>query len=109
MIILKLNVTKIPKDRIFVGQKGKYLDLVLVENRDGPDQYGFDGFVKIDLNKAARDAGEKGEIVGNWKYVGQRPAQKPAGEAPRARTGQSTPPPRPAQDPDLDDLESIPF
>jgi hypothetical protein len=101
MIVIKLSVNKIPKERIFVGQKGKYLDLALIENKSGPDQYGNDGFVKIDVSKEARDRGEQGEIVGNWKHVGQKPAQKPAQQRPQ----------RKPVDPDLDaeDEGSVPF
>lgn len=103
MIVLKLDVLKIPKSRIFVGKKGKYLDLRLVENKDGEDQFGNAGFIAIDIPKSLRDAGDKGEIVGNWKHVGQKPAPPPK------------PAPAPAQrkpvDPDLDapEEESIPF
>jgi hypothetical protein len=64
---LNINVTKIDKQYIFTGKSGKYLDLVLFENRDGPDTYGNDGYVVQGIPKAARDAGAKGQIVGNWK------------------------------------------
>jgi hypothetical protein len=64
---LNINVTKINKAHIFEGKSGKYLDLVLFENRDGEDQYGNSGYVVQGIPKAARDAGEKGPIVGNWK------------------------------------------
>lgn len=106
MIAIKLDVTKIPRERIFVGKKGKYLDLRLVENKNGTDDYGNDGFVAVDIPKAERDAGGKGEIVGNWKNIGQKPAPTPA---PQRQT------PAPAQrkpvDPDLDAPEEseIPF
>lgn len=39
MIELKLTVSDIPKERIFVGKKGKYIDLVCVEMQK-PDDYG---------------------------------------------------------------------
>lgn len=99
MIALKIDVTKIPKERIFIGKKGKYLDLRLVENSNGTDEYGNDGFVAIDLPKASRDAGEKGEIIGNWKEVGKK--APPPKTAPKA-------PPRPQADPDLD-TDDCPF
>lgn len=78
MIKLKLDVTKIDKTAIFEGRKGKYLDLTLVENRDGTDQFRNDGFVAQDLSKERREAGEKGPIIGNWKTIGGKPAPKPA-------------------------------
>jgi hypothetical protein len=77
MRIAKLNVVKIPKEAIFVGEKGKYIDIVLMENNDGPDQYGNDGFVAMSVSKEDRLAGKKGVIIGNWKRVGGKKAQAP--------------------------------
>lgn len=101
MIKLKINCSRIPKERLFEGKNGKYLDLVLF---DKPDSYGNDGFVKIDVSKEARESGDNGEIIGNWKNVGSKPP--PANRtAPPAR---STPPAAPA--PRNDDPEDdIPF
>jgi hypothetical protein len=66
-ITANINVTKIEKKHIFPGKSGKYLDLVLFENRDGEDQYGNSGYVVQGIPKEARDAGERGPIIGNWK------------------------------------------
>ena len=77
MIIAKINVEKIENERIVQGKKGKYLDLVLMENRDGTDQYGNDGFVCHSVTKEERLKGVKGTIVGNFKRMGSsssRPA-----------------------------------
>jgi hypothetical protein len=81
---LNINVTKIDKTALFVGTKGKYLDLALFENRGGPDQYGNDGFIVQEIPKERRDNGEKGPIIGNWKHVGQKaaPAQQARQAAP---------------------------
>lgn len=38
MIELKINVNDIPKDKIFVGEKGKYLD-ICVSKMQQPDRY----------------------------------------------------------------------
>lgn len=97
MIVIKLDVTKIPKERIFVGTKGKYLDLKLVENKNGRDEYGNDGFVAIGVSKELREAGDKGEIIGNWKTVGSS-----------ERKPNPQPQPKSTPDPDLDDSD-IPF
>jgi len=109
---LKIDVKKIDKSALYEGAKGTYLDLTLMENRQGPDQYGNDGFIIQEIGQTRREAGEKGPIVGNWKHAGQK-AQ------PRDRTPQDayrktvTPPPavKPGgynPDPD-DDQDSIPF
>lgn len=70
MIVIKLDVSKIDKTKIFVGAKGKYLDLVLVDNKSGVDQYGNSGFIAHSTTKEERLAGVRGQIVGNFKYVG---------------------------------------
>lgn len=70
MIRAKLDVTKILKEHLFKGDKGTYLDITLMENRDGTDQYGNDYFVVQDLGKEAREAGKKGPILGNAKKMG---------------------------------------
>jgi hypothetical protein len=88
MISIKINVTKIRKDLLFKGEKGTYMDLILHENKNGPDRFQNSGFVVQDLGKEARARGEKGEILGNWKIIGQ----KPAASAPRQHT---SPPPSP--------------
>ena len=72
MITLNINATKIDKSALYEGKNGKYLNLVLFDNRDGPDQYGNNGFVTQDIGKERREAGERGPIIGNWKHVETR-------------------------------------
>lgn len=82
MITININVTKIDKTALYDGKNGKYLSLVLWENKDGPDQYGNAGFVTQDLGKGRREAGEKGAILGNYKIVGQRQSSpRPSGDS----------------------------
>ena len=96
---LKIDVKKIKKELLFDGAKGLYMDLTLMDNREGPDQYGNDGFIVQDVGKERREAGEKGPIVGNWKHIGQRsPAQNTA-----------PPPSRTATADALDESDDIPF
>jgi hypothetical protein len=92
MHTIKINVTRIDKTALFPGKNGKYLDLVLWENKDGRDQYGNDGFVTQDIGKERRLAGEKGPILGNWKHHDQAPRQE--------QTRQEAPPlpPMPEED-----------
>jgi len=82
-IKLKINVSRILKEHLYEGKNGKYLDLVAWPNKNGPDQYGNTHMVCQELSKAARDAGEKGPIIGNLTL--------PEQEAPPAR---QTPPVR---------------
>lgn len=104
MIKLKINCTKIPKERLFEGKNGKYLDLVLFEK---PDDYGNAGFVKIDVSKEARESGDNGEIIGNWKVIGK--AVRDPATVPRSQGG--SPPQRPRQPTNVpaDDSSEIPF
>jgi len=105
---IKIDVTKIDKALLYQGQKGTYLNIVLMENREGKDQYGNDGFVKQETSKEQRAAGIKGPIIGNWKHVGSSAPkqergtpQRPAGIPPRSK---------PAPDPELDvEGDDIPF
>lgn len=85
MISAKLNVSKILKDHLFKGEKGTYLDITLIENKEGTDQYGNDYFVVQDLGKEAREKGEKGPILGNAKIRGKQPAAAQSKSAPAAQ------------------------
>ena len=68
---------------VHVGEKGSYLELTLVPNKDGPDRFGYAGFAAVNLPKDRREAGEKGPIVGNWKpIVRGNPAPPPAQSPP---------------------------
>jgi len=84
MITAKIDVTKIDKQYIFTGKVNKegktpkYIDLTLIENKGGIDQYGNAGFVAQSIPKEARDRGEKGAILGNYKIIGQASTGKPA-------------------------------
>lgn len=109
MVKIKLDCSKIPKEKIFIGKKGKYIGLILFENRDGEDEYGNLGFVAVDTTKEERDAGEKGAIVGNWREIGGKKAPAPQ-QRPQSQGRRPGMPQRPAPDPDLDaPEEEIPF
>jgi len=90
----------IPVDlnNVFRGDKGLYCSITLMDNRDGVDQYGNEGFVTVDLGKDRRMAGEKSPILGNYKTIGQRPAAQ-----------NTAPPPSYTADSLDDDSSDIPF
>ena len=96
MIAINIDVKKIDKAALFTGKKGTYLNMTLMENREGVDQYGNEGFIVQDIGMARRQAGERGAILGNWKTV--KPAQAPQAPAPQA-----------PQADDEDDESFIPF
>ena len=78
MIKININVLRINKARIEervskAGKKGKYLELVCF---DKPDSFNNDGFVCHSVSQEERLAGVKGEILGNWRYLGGQAAPK---------------------------------
>ena len=50
-----INLSMIPKDKIIVGKKGKYLPIAITVN-DEPDQFGNQGPVVVDQSKEEREA-----------------------------------------------------
>lgn len=124
-IIIKLDLAKIDRSKIFTGKEKnghtpKYIDVVLIENRDGVDQFGNAGFASLSISQEERQQGVKTAILGNWKHVGgtkgnqQQPSRPP--QQPRSQPQQPTRPagpsrkPEPPKDPDLDPPEDdIPF
>jgi len=68
-IALKIDVKKIQKEDLYQGKKGTYLDAILIPNKDGQSDYGDDGFVVQGVSKEKRDAGERGPIIGNWRFL----------------------------------------
>jgi hypothetical protein len=82
-IKLKINVTRILKEHLYEGKNGKYLDLVVWPNKNGPDQYGNTHFVCQEVSREARDKGEKGPIIGNLTLPEQE--SPPARQTPTVR------------------------
>ena len=70
MIVLRIDVSKIDKKRIYKGQKGSYLELVVMENKNGEDQYGNTHMVVEGVTKEEREKGIRGTILGNGKEIG---------------------------------------
>lgn len=73
MISISIDVTKIDKDRLYKGQKGTYLDAVLIDTPN--NQYGDNFMIVQSVSKEEREQGIKGEILGNGKILGQQPQQ----------------------------------
>ncbi len=58
-------------------KKGTYLNLTAFIDPNYADQYGNNGMVTQGLNKEARDAEQKGAILGNSKVFWQEQGQAP--------------------------------
>jgi hypothetical protein len=87
-IQLNVDVTKINKDYLVEGKKGKYLTLSLKKNKDGRDQYENDGFIVQIIPKAMRETleeGTRGPIVGNYREYEDDFTSKPKPKAPEPR------------------------
>jgi hypothetical protein len=99
-------------NNIYVGGKGSYAEITLLENRDGRDQYDNDGFASLDVGKQRREAGEKGTILGNWKHIGDRGQTADSTPATRAAAAHKTAKAnayQPENKADEDDGDLIPF
>jgi DNA-binding cell septation regulator SpoVG len=66
MITLKINVSDIDKAKLFKGQKGVYLNAVLIET---PNSEYSDYMIVQETTKEEREAGVKGAILGNAKEL----------------------------------------
>lgn len=66
MITVSIDVTKIDKQKLYVGKKGTYLNAVLIETPNS--EYG-DYMVKENISKEDRERGIEGAILGNGKIV----------------------------------------
>jgi 3-polyprenyl-4-hydroxybenzoate decarboxylase len=76
-IAVKLDVTKIDKLKLYKGEKGTYLDAVIIM-KDESDQYGNIGMIVQSVTKEEREQGIRGAILGNVRYI-----QKPVQEQPK--------------------------
>ena len=68
IIKASINLNEIPKDKIIVGKKGKYLPITITIN-DEPDQFGNQGPVCIEQTKEEREAKKPKQYIGNGKVV----------------------------------------
>lgn len=75
---VKIDVTKIDKDRLFKGEKGTYLDLTTFIDTDELDKYGNNGFISQSVSKEEREAKVQTPILGNIKvfYNDANPQQQ---------------------------------
>ena len=86
IIKTSINLSQIPKDKIIVGKKGKYLPIAITVN-DEPDQFGNQGPVIVDQSKEEREAKAPKTYLGNVKVVWTNgtfpeaiPYEKPQGQ-----------------------------
>ena len=68
IIKASINLSEIPKDKIYVGKKGKYLPITITIN-DDIDQFGNQGPVVVEQTKEEREAKVAKTYLGNVKVV----------------------------------------
>ena len=68
IIKTSINLDSIPKDKIIMGKKGKYLPLTITLN-DEVDQFGNNGRIIVEKSKEERDAKASKVYLGNVKVV----------------------------------------
>ena len=68
IIKTSINLSEIPKDKIFIGKKGKYLGITITLN-DEVDQFGNQGPVVVEQTKEEREAKTERVYLGNCKVV----------------------------------------
>ena len=68
IIKTSIDLNKIPKDKIYIGKKGKYLPITITLNNE-PDQFGNQGPVVVEQTKDERDAKVAKTYLGNVKVV----------------------------------------
>lgn len=83
LISLSIDVDKLDVKRLYKGKKGKYLSATLFLKEE-VDQYGNNGFIVESITKEEREAGQKGTIIGNAKFLvsGSAPKQDEPGDLP---------------------------
>jgi len=68
IIKTSINLAEIPKDKIYIGKKGKYLPITITIN-DEVDQFGNQGPVVVEQTKDEREAKVAKTYLGNVKVV----------------------------------------
>ena len=68
ILAASINLNEIPKDKIIIGKKGKYLPISITLN-DELDQFGNQGPVIVSQSKEERAAKEAKIYLGNVKLV----------------------------------------
>ena len=99
IIKASIDLNKIPKDKIFIGKKGKYLPITITLN-DELDQFGNQGPVVVEQTKDERDAKAAKTYLGNVKVVWSNGTNV----EPAPRDGYSAPAAAPQLKPHADDL-----
>jgi len=95
IIKASINLSEIPKDKVIIGKKGKYLPITITIN-DELDQFNNQGPIVVAQTKEEREAKQKKTYLGNVQVVwtnGDNVAPAPREDQPvqAAPVGQAAP------------------
>ncbi len=102
LISASIDVSKISKDKLVQGAKGKYLNITISIN-DEIDQYGNQVGIYESQSQTEREAKDKKNYLGNGKIAWTSEGGSTAKAAP------STPTPPPAAAPVVEEGDDLPF
>lgn len=85
-IKIKLDITQIQNDELYIGRKGVYLNAVLLPHKEGKATYD-DGFILQQISKEGQTSGKRSRIVGFWRNANQK-ASKTAMSPSAAKSAQ---------------------
>jgi hypothetical protein len=110
-VSVKIDVTKIDKDRLFKGEKGTYLDLTTFIDTENKDQYGNNGFISQSLTKEERHAGAPHTpILGNVTvFYNDHTSNEQRGQQYEQGMAQAKQAAQPAAQEFFDEGDNIPF
>ena len=75
-MIIKVNLNDIPKDRIFEGEKGRYVDLVIFPYKNGPKEWGDTHYVQVSISKEERESGVEPIFCGSGRSLGGKAKER---------------------------------
>ena len=67
IINVKIDVTKLDKDKFFVGKKGTYANVTIADNKNGENDFGQTHNVYESQSKEERDANTPKNYIGDGK------------------------------------------
>lgn len=73
MIKLNIDVTKIDKKKLYKGEKGTYLNAIMIET---PNSEYSDYMIVEETSKEEKESGVKGVILGNAKVLKKQDVKK---------------------------------
>ena len=94
IIKTSIDLNKIPKDKIYVGKKGKYLPVTITIN-DELDQFGNNGPIIVEQTKEEREAKVDKVYLGNVKVIwtnGDNVATAPRDDQPQQKAAPAAQP-----------------